>query len=285
MWDYTDKVKELFKNPLNVGEIENPDAVGEVGSIICGDALRLTLRIDKKTQKIIDAKFKTFGCASAIASSSALTEMIKGMTVDEASKVTNQDIANYLGGLPEEKMHCSVMGMEALEVAIANYRGAPPKKEMIGEEKIICKCFSVTDKKIIRAIKENNLRTVEEVTHFTKAGGGCGKCKPEIEKLLKEYWAKESTKEVHFAEAPKKKLTNLERITLIRETVEREIRPSLKADGGDIELVDVDRNKVFVRLLGTCMGCPAGGFTLKELVENKLKEFVDQDIIVEEVKE
>jgi len=284
VWDYTDKVKELFKNPLNVGEIENPDAVGEVGSIICGDALRLTLRIDKKTEKITGAKFKTFGCASAIASSSALTEMIKGMTVDEAGKVTNQDIANYLGGLPEEKMHCSVMGMEALEVAIANYRGAPPKKEMVGEEKIVCKCFSVTDKKIIRAIKENNLRTVEEVTHFTKAGGGCGKCKPEIEKLLKEYWAKESTKEVHFTEAPKKKLTNLERITLIRETVEREIRPALKADGGDIELVDVDRNKVFVRLLGTCMGCPAGGFTLKELVENKLKEFVDQDIIVEEVK-
>jgi len=285
MWDYSEKVKELFKNPLNVGEIENPDAVGEVGSIICGDALRLTLRIDKKSNKIIDAKFKTFGCASAIASSSALTEMIKGMSVEEAAKITNQDIANYLGGLPEEKMHCSVMGMEALEAAIANYRGAAPKKEMIGEEKIICKCFSVTDKKIIRAIKENNLRTVEEVTHFTKAGGGCGKCKPEIEKLLKEFWEKQATKGVTFKQTPKKALTNLERISLIKETVEREIRPSLKADGGDIELVDVDRNKVFVRLLGTCMGCPAGGFTLKELVESKLKEFVDQDIIVEEVKE
>ena len=284
MWDYTEKVKELFKNPLNVGEIENPDAVGEVGSIICGDALRLTLRIDKKANKIIGAKFKTFGCASAIASSSALTEMIKGMTIEQAVKVTNQDIANYLGGLPEEKMHCSVMGMEALEAAIANYRGAPPKKEMIQEERIICKCFSVTDKKIIRAIKENNLRTVEEVTHFTKAGGGCGKCKPEIEKLLKEFWEKEATKGVSFKQASKKALTNLERISLIKETVEREIRPSLKADGGDIELVDVDRNKVFVRLLGTCMGCPAGGFTLKELVESKLKEFVDSDIIVEEVK-
>ncbi|MDD4954455.1 MAG: Fe-S cluster assembly protein NifU [Candidatus Omnitrophica bacterium] len=285
MWDYTDKVKEFFKNPRNVGEIENPDAVGEVGSIICGDALKLTLRIDKKTEKIIDAKFKTFGCASAIASSSALTEIIKGMTLADASKVTNQDIADYLGGLPEEKMHCSVMGMEALEAAIANYRGAPIKKEMVGEEKIICKCFSVTDQKIIRAIKENNLKTVDEVTHYTKAGGGCGKCKPEIQKLLNEFWEKEETKVIAHKEEPrKKKLTNLERISLIKETMEREIRPQLKADGGDVELVDVDRNKVYVKFLGVCLGCPSAGVTLKELVEAKLREFIDSEIEVEEVK-
>ncbi len=285
MWDYSEKVKELFKNPKNVGEIENPDAVGEVGSIICGDALRLTLRIDKKTEKILDAKFQTFGCASAIASSSALTEMIKGMTVAEASKVTNKDIADYLGGLPEEKMHCSVMGMEALEVAIANYRGAPAKKEMVGEEKIVCKCFSVTDKKIIRAIKENNLHTVEEVTNYTKAGGGCGKCKPEIEKLLKEFWGKEETKHAYKKEPPKFKLTNLQKIALIQETIDREIRPSLKADGGDIEVVDIEGNKVYVKLLGTCLGCPATGVTLKVLVESKLREFVDGEIVVEEVRE
>lgn len=286
MWDYSEKVKEFFKNPRNVGEIENPEAVGEVGSIICGDALKLTLRIDKKTEKIIDAKFKTFGCASAIASSSALTEIIKGMTLTDASKVTNQDIADYLGGLPEEKMHCSVMGMEALEAAIANYRGAPAKKEMVGQEKIVCKCFSVTDQKIIRAIKENNLKTVDEVTHYTKAGGGCGKCKPEIQKLLNEFWEKEETKVIAHKEAPKKKsLTNLERISLIKETMEREIRPQLKADGGDVELIDVDRNKVYVKFLGVCLGCPSAGVTLKELVEAKLREFIDTDIVVEEVKE
>lgn len=284
MWEYTEKVKQLFKNPLNVGEIENPDAVGEVGSIICGDALRLTLRIDKKSEVIQDAKFKTFGCASAIASSSALTEMIKGMTLEKASQVTNKDIADYLGGLPEEKMHCSVMGMEALEAAIANYRGAPLEKHTIGEEKIICKCFSVTDKKIIRAIKENNLKTVEQVTNYTKAGGGCGKCKPEIEKLLKEFWDKEATKQVHAPEPQRKNLTNLQRIALIKETIDREIRPTLKVDGGDIELLDVDRNKVYVKFLGTCLGCPSTGVTLKALVESKLKEFVEDNIIVEEVK-
>lgn len=285
MWDYSEKVKELFKNPLNVGEIENPDAVGEVGSIICGDALKLTLRIDKKTDTILDAKFETFGCASAIASSSALTEMIKGKTIDQVSKITNKDIADYLGGLPEEKMHCSVMGMEALEAAIANYRGAPAKKEMVGQERIVCKCFSVTDKKIIRAIKENNLRTVEEVTNYTKAGGGCGKCKPEIENLLKEFWQKQSTKPVPPKKIEKKKFTNLERISLIQETMDREIRPQLKADGGDIEIVDIDRNKVYVKFLGTCLGCPATGVTLKTLVEKKLQEFIEPDIIVEEVKE
>lgn len=286
MWDYTDKVKEYFKNPRNVGEIENPDAVGEVGSIICGDALKLTLRIEKNTEKILDAKFKTFGCASAIASSSALTEMIKGMTVSSAAKITNKDIADFLGGLPEEKMHCSVMGMEALEAAIANYRGAPLQKELVGEERIVCKCFSVTDQKIIRAIQENNLRSVEEVTNYTKAGGGCGKCKPEIEKLLREYWDKEATKHVTTPQsAPKKSLTNLQRISLIKETIEREIRPHLKVDGGDIELVDIDRNKVYVKFLGTCLGCPATGITLKALVETKLREFIDEGIVVEEIKE
>lgn len=282
MWFYSDKVKELFKNPRNVGEIEDPDAAGEVGNIICGDALRLTLRIDRRTERILDAKFRTFGCASAIASSSALTEIIKGMTIDEASGVTNKDIAEYLGGLPEEKMHCSVMGMEALEAAIANYRGAPVKRELVGEERLVCKCFSVTDKKIIRAIKENNLKTVEEVTNYTKAGGGCGKCRPEIEKLLKEFREKEATKGVILKEAPQKKFTNLQKIALIQQTVEREIRPQLKSDGGDIELIDIDRNKVYVKFLGTCLGCPSAGVTLKALVESKLKEFVDSDIEVEE---
>lgn len=286
MWDYSEKVMEYFKNPRNVGEIENPDAVGEIGNIVCGDALRLTLRIDKKTDTIIDAKFQTFGCASAIASSSVLTEMIKGMTVEEAANITNKDIADFLGGLPDEKMHCSVMGMEALEKAIANYRGAPAKKEMIGEEQIICKCFSVTDRKIIRAIKENNLRTVEEVTNYTKAGGGCGGCKDDIEKLIKEFWEKEATKNgQHIVKKrPEKKLTNLQKISLIQDTIEREIRPPLKADGGDIELIDIDRNKVYVKFLGACLGCPSTGVTLKALVESKLKEFVEEGIEVEEIK-
>jgi len=274
MWDYTDKVREFFLNPKNIGEVENPDGVGDVGSIVCGDALRLTLRIDKETNRITDAKFQTFGCASAIASSSALTELIKGKTVDEALKVTNQDIADFLGGLPKEKMHCSVMGREALEAAVANYKGIPVTLEEEG--KLVCKCFNVTEEKIRKVAIENHLTTVDEITDFTKAGGGCGECKPEIEAILRDIW---SLKTPEKPSAPKK-LTNLQKIALIQEIIEREIRPGLQADGGDIELIDIDGNKVAVALRGMCTGCVMSGVTL-EGIQSKLRELVSDGIVVE----
>ncbi len=274
MWDYTDKVKEFFLNPKNIGEVENPDGVGDVGSIVCGDALRLTLKIDKETKKITDAKIRTFGCASAIASSSALTELIKGKTVDEALKVTNQDIADFLGGLPKEKMHCSVMGREALEAAVANYKGIPVTIEEEG--KLVCKCFNVTEEKIRKVAIENHLTTVDEITDFTKAGGGCGECKPEIEAILRDIW---SLKTPEKPSAPKK-LTNLQKIALIQEIIEREIRPGLQADGGDIELIDIDGNKVAVALRGMCTGCVMSGVTL-EGIQSKLRELVSDGIVVE----
>jgi len=182
MWFYSEKLKEFFKNPKNVGEIPDADAVGEVGSMACGDVMKLTLKIDKGTEKIIDAKFQTFGCASAIASSSALTEMIKGKTIEEASKITNQDIANYLDGLPKEKMHCSVLGMQALKKAIANYY-----KQELPQENIICHCFHVNEKTIIDAIEKNNLISVDDITNYTKAGGACGHCHAAIEELIKKH--------------------------------------------------------------------------------------------------
>ncbi|MBI4686733.1 MAG: Fe-S cluster assembly protein NifU [Nitrospirae bacterium] len=274
MWEYTEKTKELFLHPKNVGEIENPDAVGEVGSMVCGDALKLSLKIDKETGKIIDAKFQTFGCASAIASSSALTELIKDKTLDEALKVSNKDIAEFLGGLPKEKMHCSVMGYEALEAAVNNYRGVKPPE--VEEGNIICECFGVTDTKIKRVITENNLKTAEDVTNYTKAGGGCGKCVPEIEKLLKEVWAEKVIREA----VKPKKLTFIKKIALIQEIIEKEIMPSIKADGGDIELVDVEGSKVTVALRGTCTGCLMADVTAKN-IEKKLKELVSEDLFVE----
>ncbi len=275
MWNYTEKVYEHFKNPRNVGEIENPDAVGEVGSIICGDALKLTLRIDKAEDKITDAKFKTFGCASAIASSSALTEMIKGKTLAEASKITNHEIAEYLGGLPSEKMHCSVMGMEALEAAIKNYRGGKAEKVILDSgARLVCKCFSVTEGKILRAIKEENLRTVEEVTNFTKAGGGCRQCVGEIEKILKDYWARAEHKT--FA-----KMTVVEKVKMVEKVLAEDVNPKLKLDGGWIELVDLDGDKVKVRFLGMCSSCPSSSATLKNIVEKELKEKIDQALIIE----
>jgi NifU-like protein len=180
MWEYTDKVKEHFLNPRNTGELEDANAVGEHGSLSCGDALKLFLKVGEN-EIIEDASFMTFGCASAVASSSALTEIVKGMTLDEAQKLTNDDISDYLGGLPKEKMHCSVMGQQALKKAIADYRGIQIM-EKPGE--IVCECFDVTDLEIIDAVKKNGLDTVNDVTDYVKAGGGCGQCIDRIEDII-----------------------------------------------------------------------------------------------------
>ncbi len=278
MWEYTNKVQQHFLHPKNVGEIENPDGIGEVGSLACGDALKLTFKLDDKGV-IGDAKFKTFGCASAIASSSVLTEMIIGMTLDEAAKVTNEDIADRLGGLPKEKMHCSVMGREALESAIANYRGL---KLPMAEGEVVCECFGVTDLEIIRAIKESNLRSVEEITNFTKAGGGCGKCIDRLREILAAT-VHQDVDIKKIAEKPKR-MTTLQKIKKIEEALEREIRPGLRKDGGDIELVDVDGDFVMVSLRGSCTSCAKSQTTLKEYVEKKLRELVLDSLIVEESK-
>ncbi|MBU2498572.1 MAG: Fe-S cluster assembly protein NifU [Proteobacteria bacterium] len=272
MWEYTKKVKEHFLNPRNVGELEDPDGVAEVGSMACGDALKLTIKVDEGG-KITDAKFQTFGCASAIASASALTEMIKGKTIKEAEKLTNQDIAAFLGGLPKEKMHCSVLGRQALEKAIANYRGIPQKEE---EGKIVCECFGVTDQEIERAIRENNLTTVEEVTNYTKAGGGCENCHDSIREIIERLRTEKRP-------VTKPRLSNIQKIKMIEETIDREIRPSLKHDGGDIELIDVIGDRVLVATRGTCAVCTASEQTLKNFVEIKLKELVWPDLVVEEV--
>ncbi len=272
MWEYTDKVRDHFLNPRNVGEVENPDGSAEVGSIACGDALKFTFKVDEN-KKITDAKFKTFGCASAIASSSALTEMVKGMSVDDALKITNQDIAEFLGGLPQEKMHCSVMGKEALEKAIENYRGTPVKEP---GAQMICECFGVTDREIERAVRENNLATVEEVTNYTKAGGGCGGCHDAIEEIINRVRAESKP-------VGRPQLSNIKKIKMIEETLEREIRPSLKHDGGDIELVDVIGNRVLVAMRGACAVCKASETTMKQFVEAKLRDIVSPDLVIEEV--
>ena len=274
MWEYTDKVKEYFLQPKNIGEIENADGVGDVGSIVCGDALRLTLKVDKDTDRIVDAKFQTFGCASAIASSSALTELVKGKTIDEALQISNQDIADYLGGLPKEKMHCSVLGREALEAAIANYRGIQTVKEEEGT--LVCECFNVSEEKIRKVAIENHLTTVDDITNYTKAGGGCGECREEIEAILNDIW---SIKKLEKPPTPKK-LTNLQKIALIQEIIEKEIRPVLQADGGDIDLIDIDGNKVIIAFRGMCTGCLMAGVTL-ESIQNKLRELVSDAIFLE----
>ncbi len=283
MWEYTDKVKDHFLNPRNVGEIEDADGVGEVGSLACGDALKLTFKLDGDG-KITDAKFKTFGCASAIATSSVLTELIKGKTLDEAMQVSNRDIAEYLGGLPEQKMHCSVMGREALEAAVENYRGGGTEKHEL-EGKVVCTCFGVTDKEIERVIEENDLRTVEEVTNYCKAGGGCGGCRGEIRKIIERIQGDKLEDSPAVAPKRPEKLTNIQKIQLIQQTINKHIRPALRADGGNIELIDVVGNKVIVAFRGMCAQCRLAEFTMRDVVEAKLREFVSAEITVEEQKD
>lgn len=311
MWDYTEKVKDHFFNPRNAGNLTDANAVGEVGAIACGDALKLMLKVDPETDRITEAKFQTFGCGSAIASSSALTEIVIGKTTDEALAITNQDIADYLGGLPPEKMHCSVMGYEALQAAIAQYRGEAWEDDH-EEGALICKCFGVDEGVIERAVRTNKLTTPEQVTFYTKAGGGCVTCFEAIEESLArinaamveegilsadaayrigsaEPAALKNKPKVKAAEAAKPvvqisplapvappkpaapAMTTLQKIKLIEAAIE-EMRPYLKVDGGDCELVDVEGDKVFIKLSGACVGCQMASVTISGVQERLMQK-------------
>ncbi len=276
MWEYSEKVLDHYRNPRNVGKIDDADLIGEAGSLACGDSLKLYIKLDGKVIK--DAKFQTFGCGSAVASSSILTEMIIGKTIDEAAKITNKDIADELDGLPQEKMHCSVMGHEALEDAIKKYYGedviALEEGLTPSGEKIVCTCFNVTENQIWEAIKVNGLKTVEEITNYTKAGGACGRCKGIIKDMLDTYYKKEGQAQ---------ELTPTQKILKISKVIDQQISPQLQKDGGDVELIDVEGNKVKVKLTGMCSGCKNASMTLKNFVETILKDKVDSMLEVKQV--
>jgi NifU-like protein len=277
--------------------LADANGVGDVGAIACGDALRLMIKVDPETDIITDARFQTFGCGSAIASSSALTELIIGKTIPQALEITNQDIADYLGGLPPEKMHCSVMGYEALRAAVANYKGEAWVDDH-EEGALLCKCFGVDEGMVERAVRMNNLTTLEQLTHFTKAMGGCGTCAEQVEAVLarvnaalvsegviSEDMAFDPSRAVRVKKkgkakvsplAPQKKaapakLTNLQRIRLIEQSLE-DLRPVFRRDGGDCELVDVEDDRVFVKFSGACRGCQLESVTLQGVQERLIEK-------------
>ena len=302
MWNYSEKVLDLFYNPVNQGALDDPDqpdvavVFGEVGSIACGDALRLHLKIQVSTDEILDARFQTFGCTSAIASSSALTEIIKGKTLDQALHISNQDIADYLGGLPEAKMHCSVMGQEALEAAIFKYRGIEVEHHDDDDGTLVCTCYAITMPKVRRVIIENDLTTVEQVTHYIKAGGGCGSCLAGVEDILaevqRERVAVPERLETELARepvtspslpgpvAPRPAMTNVQKIMRIQQVLNEDIRPMLIADGGDVQLHDVDGDRVLVQLQGACGSCASSTDTLKYAIEARLQQQVLPSLVV-----
>ena len=261
-----------YRNPRNVGRIEDADVIGEAGSLTCGDSLKLYLKI--KDGVVTDAKFQTFGCGSAVASSSILTEMVIGKSVEEVKKITNADIAKELDGLPPEKMHCSVMGHEALEDALKKYYDEEIEFDINSkpDSKVICTCFNVTEDIIKEAIEVNGLTTVEDITNYTKAGGACGRCKGNIQKLIDKYSKKNEPK-----------LSPAQLILKINKVIETVIAPELQKDGGDIELIDIDENKVYVKLQGRCSACKNSVLTLKSFVETTLKDKVSSNIEVIQV--
>ena len=190
-WVYTDKLKEHFINPRNILGDEDPDsfdAKGVVGNIKCGDEMMVVINVDKEKQTIADCKWKTYGCASAIASTSILSEMVKGMTLDQAYHISPKDVAKELGGLPEHKIHCSVLGDKALRAAINDYYIRNGMEEKVEKEKarIVCQCMNVTDHEIEHAGLDG-ARTYLELQEKTKLGTVCGQCKDDATILLNEY--------------------------------------------------------------------------------------------------
>ena len=190
-WVYTDAVKEHFINPKNVLRDEEPfleDGRGVVGNIKCGDEMMFVIQVDKKSNTIKDCRWKTYGCASAIASTSILSEVVKGMTLDAAFNVSPKDIAARLGGLPEHKIHCSVLGDKALRAAINDFylRNNMPEKVRRETAKLICRCMNVTDHEIENAVLEG-VRTYLELQEHTKLGTVCGQCRDTAELLMREY--------------------------------------------------------------------------------------------------
>jgi len=313
-WDYSEKTKQIFLAAVHgapgthMGEIEDPDGFGEHGSIACGDALRFTFRVEKHASDplrdiIVEARYLTFGCTSAIASSEALCSLIEQgrYTPIQALGIRNQDIVDFLEGLPEQKIHCSVMGAEALEAAVFNWaqkRGVDLEKLGIdlhkgedNEGRIVCKCFNLTEPYIRRKIKELNLHTIAEITGAIKAGGACMSCHHipgGLQDLLDETWGRKPSTYKPASEAPPSRgeavpvgdLSPFQFSKKVEKALDEYVRPLLRHDGGDIELLDIKERLVYVRLAGACAGCPGAGQTMKLMVEKTLKEMVDERIRV-----
>jgi NifU-like protein len=317
-WNYSKKTTELFMNAVqggpgsHMGEIEDADGFGEHGSIACGDALRFTFRVsrhssDPRQDVITEARYLTFGCTSAIAASEALCAIIEEghFTPIDALKISNQDIVRYLDGLPQQKIHCSVMGAEALEAAVFNWAqkrgvdladlGIDIRREEQEEGRLVCKCFGLTEPYIVRKIKELELKTIPDISNAIKAGGACMSCHHTpggLQDLLTQVWGKQPTtfKDLPVlpmarvpAETPKPDMSPYKFAKEVERVLDEYVRPKLQLDGGDLDIVDIKDTVVFVRLAGACADCVGSGRTLKLMVEQALKDQVDERVRVVEM--
>lgn len=313
LWDaYSNKVSERMDNPTHLGVLTQKDAdergakliVADYGAESCGDAVRLYWLVDSE-DRIIDAKFKSFGCGTAIASSDMMVELCLGKKVQEAVKITNLDVEHALRddpdtpAVPGQKMHCSVMAYDVIKKAAGIYLGK--NAEDFEDEIIVCECARVSLSTIKEVIRLNDLKSVEEITNYTKAGAFCKSCVKagghekreyylvDILREVREQMDKESLKNVAqksvegnlaFAE-----MTMVQKVKSIDKIIDENIRPMLMMDGGDMEILDIKDTSdgfidVYIRYLGACSGCASGATGTLYAIESILQEKLDSHIRV-----
>lgn len=308
IWDeYSQKVTDLMNNPKNMGEITEDQAkemgakliVADFGAESCGDAVRLYWAVDPKTDKILESKFKSFGCGTAIASSDTMAELCLGKTVDEAVKITNIDVEMAMRdnpdtpAVPPQKMHCSVMAYDVIKKAAAQYKGVD--MESFEEEVIVCECARVTLSTLREVIRLNDLTTVEQITDYTKAGAFCKSCiRPGgheekdiyLVDLLEEYEKEKMSKaaDASGTDMPFVDMTVVQKLKAVDKVIDDNVRQMLIMDGGDMEILDIKENganiDIYIRYLGACNGCASSSTGTLFAIENILKEKLDENIRV-----
>ena len=313
IWDeYSNQVVNRMNNPSHQGEITEERAaalgakliVADFGAESCGDAVRLYWAVDEKDDRILESKFKSFGCGTAIASSDVMAELCIGKTVDEAVKITNIDVEKALRDNPEtpavppQKMHCSVMAYDVIKKAASEYKGVD--MESFETEVIVCECARVSLGTIREVIRINDLTTVEQITDYTKAGAFCKSCIKPGGHEAKEYYLVDILKDVraemseevmkNAADASAsgtlsfEKMTLVQRIKAIDALLDSDIRPMLVMDGGNMEIIDIKENlphfDLYIRYLGSCSGCSSGSTGTLYAIESVLQQKIDENIRV-----
>lgn len=313
IWDeYSNQVVNRMNNPKHQGEITEERAaalgakliVADFGAESCGDAVRLYWAVEENTDKILESKFKSFGCGTAIASSDVMAELCIGKTVDEAVKITNIDVEFALRdnaetpAVPPQKMHCSVMAYDVIKKAAAEYKGVD--MESFETEVIVCECARVSLGTIREVIRINDLKTVEQITDYTKAGAFCKSCIRPGGHEAKDIYLVDILKDVRaeMDEAKMKdaadasasgtlsfdKMTLVQRIKAIDAILDSEIRPMLVMDGGNMEIIDIKDNlphyDLYIRYLGSCSGCSSGSSGTLYAIESVLQQKIDENLRV-----
>ena len=308
LWEhYSDKVSDRMNNPKYMGEITEEEAeakgakliVADFGADSCGDAVRLYWMVDPETDVIIDSKYKSFGCGTAIASSDVTAEMCIGKTVNEAVKITNIDVEKALRdspdkpAVPPQKMHCSVMAYDVIKKAASLYKQVD--MSVFEDEEIVCECARVSLSTIKEVIRLNDLKTVEEITQFTKAGAFCKSCirpggheerKFYLEDILRDTRAEMEREKLNFSteETPFAELTLIQKHKLVDKAMTESILPILNADGGSVEVVDMQEvdeyTDVYIKYKGACAGCAASRTGTYEAIGDTLRKKVDKSIRV-----